>query len=430
MRKRHEISNRAARTTVAMLLLLALPPASGWSEAGFEKPPVLNAKDLAPANLLKGNGFRVDDNVPTDGVMGTYTIRADAATFHADAGVYSVRGRDMLAIRVGEMPAIATLVDASKTAAFAKAMGAAAVRPLDSAVNIAMNPVETVSGIPGGVDRLFGRVEMGADRLWGAADDSSKSDLDRADDVAKGVGVITADSFGYEQERRTLAKKLHVDPYTSNPILAKQLDQVAWAAFAGRVTVNLAISAAAPGSLIISGISTTDQLIWDTTRGDLIVRVQTKLEGMKIPPERIAVFTHSPALPLSLQVAVVETLGRLEGVPGRDRVVALIAAAISESQARFLATTLRMLADYHEKQTPLTAIAAPGPLAGRDRNGALILPASVDYLSWTERVAGFATSPTFLAMPQRTLWISGKMSPRTKKELEANGWTIREATAR
>jgi hypothetical protein len=33
---------------------------------------------------------------------------------------------------------------------------------------------------------------------------------------------------GYEQERRELAKKWGVDPYTSNPILAKKLDQIAW----------------------------------------------------------------------------------------------------------------------------------------------------------------------------------------------------------
>jgi len=50
----------------------------------------------------------------------------------------------------------------------------------------------------------------------------------------------------------------------------------------------------------------------------------------------------------------------------------------------------------------------------------------VDYVSWTERVASFAKNPEFLAIPQRTLWITGKLSPRAKKELEAAGWTVHE----
>jgi hypothetical protein len=82
------------------------------------------------------------------------------------------------------------------------------------------------------------------------------------------------------------------------------------------------------------------------------------------------------------------------------------------------------LAEYHEKQKPITAVAAPGPVVARDQEGALILPAPVDYVSWTERVAFFAKNPKLQVAPKRTLWITGLMSPRAKKEFEANGWTI------
>ena len=54
-----------------------------------------------------------------------------------------------------------------------------------------------------------------------------------------------------------------------------------------------------------------------------------------------------------------------------------------------------MLAEYHEKQKPLTAMAAPGPVMARDQEGALVLPAPVDYVAWTERVAAFATASQF-----------------------------------
>lgn len=101
--------------------------------------------------------------------------------------------------------------------------------------------------------------------------------------------------------------------------------------------------------------------------------------------------------------------------------------ATTESQARFLVTSLRMLADYHANQKPLAAIAAPGPLVARDQDGGVVLPAPVDYLAWTERIASFAKHPDLLAAPKRTLWLSGKMSPRARKELEASGWTVTSA---
>ena len=260
--------------------------------------------------------------------------------------------------------------------------------------------------------------------MWDGATDSSKDGLERTGDTVEGIGTMTKDALGYEQVRRELAKKLGVDPYTTNPVLAKKLDAIATTAFRARVGVNTAISVFVPASIILTGVRTTDDLVWDTPRGDLIVRVEDKLQELQVPKAHITAFTHNPAIPLSLQVAVVENLGRLGEVSGRGDIVELMGSVETESQARFLATSLRMLAEYHEKKKPLTDIGARGPLMARDQEGALILPAPVDYLSWTERVARFTTQPAFLEVPQRTLWLAGQMSPRAKKEFTANGWSI------
>ncbi len=409
-----------------LLIALSVLDATAQAEADFEKPPILRVKELVSASLLKGKGFHVEENVPTDGVMGIYTIKADAATFHEDAGSYQVRSRELLELRLAEIPAILELNAVSKTGVFAKSMARSVVRPLEATGNMVMNPIDTVTGLPSGVGRLFDRVGTGAGHLWDAATDSSQGGLERTGEVAARTGTLTRDVLGYEQERRELAKKLGVALYTSNPILAKKLDEIASVAFYGRVGVNTAISVAVPASMIITGVRTVDNLVWDTPRGDLIVRVDTKLQELKVPPEQAGLFTHNPALPLSLQVAVVENLSRLTEVSGRADVVGLLGSVTTESQARFLATAVCMLADYHEKKKPLTALAAPGLLIARDREGTLLLPAPVDYVSWTERVASFAKNPEFLAIPQRTLWITGKLSPRAKKELEATGWTVHE----
>jgi hypothetical protein len=394
---------------------------SAVAAANFEKPPVLDVTQLVPAKLLKGQGFQVQKKVPTDGVMGTYTLIADKQTFGDDAGTYQVRSREMLELRLKEIPAIIKLDETSKTKTFITAMGTTAVKPLESAGRMVMHPIETASGLPGGVGRLFQRAGTGASHLWNTATNSEKGGLGEA---AQQTGAITKDALGYEQERRQLAKRLGVDPYTTNPILKKKLDAIATVAFYGHVGVNTVISVAVPASMIITGVRMTDDLVWDTPRGDLIVRVEDKLQELQVPKSQISAFTHNPAIPLSLQVSLVENLARLANVPGRVDVVGLVASVETESQARFLATSLRMLVQYNDKKKPITALAAPGPLVGQDRDGMLLLPAPVDYVSWTERVASFAESPSFLEVSQRTIWLVGQMSPRAKKEFTARGWNV------
>jgi hypothetical protein len=416
------IGRTAAPAIVATLLLIAPRMVLAQTAADFEKPPVLNVTQLVPAKLLTGKGFRVKEKVPTDGIMGTYTLIADKETFGEDAGTYQVRSHEMAELRLAEIPAIIKLNETSKVGTFAKSMAATAVQPLESAGHMVMNPVDTVTGLPSGVGRLFDRVGSGVGRMW----DSEPTPGTGGE--GGGVADATRDILGYEQERRELAKKLGVDPYTTNPVLAKKLDEIATTAFRAHVGVNTAISVFVPASIILTGVRTMDNLVWDTPRGDLIVLVENKLQELQVSPTQRSLFMHNPAMPLSLQVAVVENLDRLKNVKGREDVIGQIGSVATESQARFLATSVRMLAEYHEKQKPITAVAAPGPVIARDQDGALILPAPVDYVSWTERVASFAKNPGFVAVPQRMLWLAGQMSPRAKKEFAANGWTIHEGT--
>ena len=416
------IGRIAVRAAIATSLLITPQMVSAQNEAEFEKPPVLNARDLLPENLLQGKGFRVEEKVPTDGIMGTYTLVADEETFGKDAGTYQVLSREMAELRLSEVPAIIKLNETSKVGTFAKSMATTAVQPLESAGNMVLHPVDTVTGMPSGVGRFFDRVGSGVGRMWNAEPTPGTG--------GEGGGAVdaTRDVLGYEKVRRELAKKLSVDPYTTNRILAKKLDEIATTAFRARVGVNTAISVFVPASIILTGVRTMDNIVWDTPRGDLIVRVENKLQELKVSPGQRSMFLHNPALPLSLQVAIVENLGRLTNVSGRGDMVALAGTVATESQARFLATSIRMLAEYHEKKKPLTVMTVPGPVIARDQAGALILPAPVDYVSWTERVATFAKHPSFRAAQQRTILLAGLMSPRAKTEFAANGWTIHESS--
>src|SRR5215831_1269440 len=143
-----------ARTMLALSLALAAFAVA----ADYEKPPTIPAKDIVPAKILAGKGYKIDSNVPTDGLLGRYTIRSPAGTFPA-------HGLEMLAVRVSELPAIQHLKGVSRNKVFLDAAKRAAQRPVKAAVNMATHPKETVQGIPAGLGRFFDRVQSGVNQV-------------------------------------------------------------------------------------------------------------------------------------------------------------------------------------------------------------------------------------------------------------------------
>jgi hypothetical protein len=395
-------------------------PYTAAANGQYEEPPVVNVADLLPATPLSGPGYTVQPQAPTNGAMGQYTIVADPSVFHDDAGTYYVESLDMLKIRLSEIPAIAELDSMSNTDVFAKALATSAVRPVTAAANMVMHPMDTVTGLPGGIGDLFGRVSLGAETIASSASNSFGSGK-----AAGQAGNATITALGYDQMRRQLAHKLHVDPYSSDPILTKKLNSVAWVMFSARMTVNVAMMAV-PGSMIITAVTVTNDLVYQTPRADLIILVQKKLKSFGLSQEEIVTFTTNSAIPLSLQVTAVKDLEALGDIPGRRAAAVDLGNMMTEYQARFIVTSLHMLAEWSQQRSHITRIQAPSMLVARDQNGATILPAPVDYLSWTQRIAGFAADPQVMAVRHRVLWITGKMTPLARQQLAANGWSVRE----
>jgi hypothetical protein len=396
------------------------PTQPGAAGGQYEEPPVINASDLLPASALSGPGFSVQPQVPTNGAMGQYTIVADATVFHGDAGTYYIESLDMLKLRLSEIPAIAQLENMSESGVFANALASSAERPVEDAANMVRHPMDTVTGLPSGVGQLFSRVSIGAGQIYSSATSSPGSGA-----AAGEAGHATLTALGYDQVRRDLARKLHVDPYTSDPILTKKLNKVAWVMFSARMTVDAAMMAVS-GSMIISTVEFTDDLVYQTPKADLILLVQKKLRNIGLSQEEIAAFTTNTAIPLSLQVTAVKNLEALGNIPGRRAAAVALANMMTEYQARFIVTSLHMLNRWSQQRSPITRIQAPGILVARDQNGTEILPAPIDYLSWTQRIAGFATDPQLKVRRKRVLWITGKMTPLARQQLSANGWSVRE----
>jgi hypothetical protein len=140
------VSRRAPRLgAYALMAVVFFVPQLLWAQdAGqFEQPPIINANQLLPESALSGPGFHVEQQVPTNGAMGQYTIVADASVFQDDAGTYQVESLDLLKIRLSEIPAIAYLENVSKTGVFAGALAQSAARPVTAAANMVIHPMDT-----------------------------------------------------------------------------------------------------------------------------------------------------------------------------------------------------------------------------------------------------------------------------------------------
>jgi hypothetical protein len=273
-------------------------PSPGAPAGQFEQPPVVSVSEFLPVSVQSGPGYNLGQQVPTNGAMGQYTIIANADVFHSDAGTYRVESLDLLKIRLSEIPAIAELDNISKTAVFASAVASSAERPLADAAQMATHPMDTVTGLPSGIGQFFGRVSLGAGELYSTAANSSETGEQRVSQAAGETANITLTTLGYDQVRRDLARKLHVDPYSSDPILTRKLNQVAWIMFSGRMLVNTAISVAVPGSMLITGVEATDDLIYQTPKADLVLLVERKLRRIGLSNTEIAAFSHNTVIPL------------------------------------------------------------------------------------------------------------------------------------
>ena len=406
------------RAAVIMLALVGawLAAAEGMAEAQappFQVPPVVSARYLLPSDMLSGSLFTVDDRVPTDGYMGHFTLRSQLGTF-------PVVSKNLLKTRIAELPAIQQLDQMSQTEVFLSGMANAAARPVEAAVNIVANPVQTVENLPSGIGRFFDRVEAGAESIAQAATNSSTTSQQKVEQTAARVGDVTITALGYEQVRRQLAKGLGVDPYTTNPVLAEKLTNTAWVAFSGRVGVELLVSAVVPGSMAVGATSFTNDLVYDTPNADLILLNKQKMITMGASEGLADELIKNRWYSLTVLTSLVTELERLAGVAGQPSVLALATTAENEEEARFVAASVQMLAKLNVTGVPLKELAARRTVVGITPDNAIVVPAPVDYLSWTESIARVAERLDLRA-PRRGLWRTGQMSAVAQQSFSSLG---------
>src|SRR6266446_2641148 len=179
------------------------------AEAVFEELPELKASEILKPELLKGPHYIVRDPVPTACCRNQFTIDSDFDLFEAD-------GNEMLLQRLKEIDAITRLQEVSRTDEFKKSLLAAAKSPLNSAKNIARDPAQAISNVPKGIMKFMGRAKETVENV-GKGGGGNDGDGNKMKDV-----------IGYSDRKRKIALQMGIDPYSTNTVLQKELDDVAW----------------------------------------------------------------------------------------------------------------------------------------------------------------------------------------------------------
>ena len=411
-------SRQLSRKTIPMwlsrLLLLALVlDASTLLAASLppvEPMPTIEAGVLVPARMLNDPRYTVNDRVAVVGYMGQFTLRAPGVVLKAD-------GTEMLAIRAAELSAIAQLNQLSQSGVFADALAASAAKTGAAIGQAVLNPVQTLEGIPAGVGRFF----QSATTTISRATESQRSN------GSQGGSATGDDVLGINKAKRRIAKQVGADPYTTNPILAKQLDDLSRAAFAGGISLDVALAASTAGvATAISATATVSNLVWDRSPEDIRTIHEQKLTAMGVDAGTVRAFVTNRWLTPTLSVPLVENLGQLPAARGRVAVIALASTVESESEARYMLNSIRMARRAGTEGDSVVGLELAGRiLTVRTRGGRVVVPAPVDYVVWTEQVRTFAEKRNAKG-GNRDILVSGVASPRSREGLRATGWVVQE----
>ena len=419
---------------IALAANLFLVFSGSLAQTGAEPMPVLRASDVLPENLLKGPHHRVNEEVRSDGYLNYYTIESDFGTFEAQSNL-------MLAVRVRELRALAELERVSSSEAFAGAAIEAGLSPARAVVHIAQHPVSTVTGIPAGIGRLFKRyaragkegVSSAGDLVAGSPckelqDDAERSDCEEREQERQHAQSLYERYFKISDAQRRWHEKLGTDPYTSNDVLHEAVKRVAWADRLGRFGIRFAGIPAIPGADYVADAS---KIVWSKDPyelGDYNVKV---LKEAGLDEATIEAFFDNPWFSPTMQTTLIAAIESLPGVAGRRYVLLAAINTDSEAEARFVLQSVVAMTWYNTERSPINEFADDihFPVASTAA-GHLLVILPVDYLVWTEEMAGLARAAAMQHQgdtgpsARRELWLLGGVSSRARQEIEQLGWTV------
>jgi hypothetical protein len=400
---------RLWQLAAAMTCLLLAAPVCAES---FEQPPVFSAAVIL-GNAASGPNYAFVEAVPSDGYLRNYTLKTPN-------GVFEVNGDQLLRLRLKELAALDALNKTASSKRFADAVVKAGLSPFEFVGSLVTEPVGTVKNTVSGVGDFFDGLASGV-RNTGKTQDGAFASI-----------------TGEAKEKRLLAYKYGVDPYTDFKPLAERLDSLARASALGGLAVKGAFIAV-PGAAgaVVSNVSTANSLneeVRDKSAAQLLDANRNGLVRLGIDKQIVEKFLSNRHYTPVDVIAMVAALTQMHKLTGLDIVVVRATTARNRDVAYLTRRRVELTAAYQQKNGTLAGFVpvpgSPFPICATKANGIVgIFP--FDSVSWTEATSQVFAAMTAAAKDQgasgaKLFLVTGTATPLAKKNLTKLGWKVRE----
>jgi hypothetical protein len=362
------------------LLILTASASLAIAQAGYESGTTFKASEIVPAVLVKGPHYQVKESVPTTGYFHDFAITSDY-------GDISAEGRSLLRMRVHEIQALTQLDEVSKTEVFMKAAGNSVLKVGKGVASVVADPEGTAKGVGGGVKRFGTNLGRKAKRGAEDATDAVKDDQKDSAEPQKSTGDKAADAgtgatksvLGVNAAYRRWAQKLQVDPYTSNPVLRKALEDVAQIDAAGGIAAKVVV----PVPMIVGTTASVGGLVWGKDPEALLKMNEQRVAELGTPQKEASAFFKNKAFTLGYQTRFIAALYAVK-VKGCGSYVDTAEESKNERQVVFFTESAELLQLFHAK-TPVSAILPDSrAVVAKTQDGRAVILLAVDYIRWSE----------------------------------------------
>ncbi len=473
-------------TTLLLLLAVGCSPAHA-RDSVHEAEPVLDAATVAEPALLSGPNFQVGPKAQVGGYMARFSINTPYGPLAADsAQMLAIRVNEVPAVEALER-ATRSGAFAHALAERGRKTGATVIRvishPVDSIVGLPMgvvryfkkqldtwaNRAQSVSDRSARIFENKGDPFRAPDGPMTAgrevpADAAERANAETARNIADASGYVGVDApavdpddvqgipappqepqkeskawyaragrdagrevkryLKYSSSRNEIAKRLGFDPNTSNPHIVERLNSLAWAAVWGNFSAGQAlgeIDGTAADVIADSGL--INEFVLSHTPEQIRERNEKQLLSVCSDEFGVRQFLRRGGFSDTMRTQLVDSLVALAPDSGCNELLELGTATRGEIEGRYLVNALSQIRKRLPDARGSKFLIAGASLVYIARDGKLLLPLPVDYLSWSADIDEFFGRPEFRAT-DKTVLIGGEASMLAQRELSGRGWNL------
>jgi hypothetical protein len=300
--------------------------------------------------------------------------------------------------------------------------------------NVVTNPVETAKGLGGGLKRLGGNLGRKSKAAAESATDAVKGGDEGAPGDDKSTGAKAADAgasavnslAGVTGASRRWAQKLGVDPYSSNAVLRKALEDIGRIDTAGGIAVKIAV----PIPPIASLTATTNNLVWGKDPEELAKINAQRATEVGVSQDVAKRFFKCKAFSPSRQTRFIGALHAVRAKGAEDYVDAA-SESRTEQEAEFFTESAEMLQRLHVAGPVSAVLTDSRAMVAKTQDGRATLLLPIDWIAWTE-----ASDKALVEIDQRAkkelgasrieVELTGRTSAEARRQLVARGWKVSE----